>query len=56
MDPRYGVADVISAVVGWHLPTSLVRAMLVVMRLKLVQHHAQVPLAGDEQVVQAFAA
>jgi len=26
--------------VGWHLPTSLVRAMLVVMRLKLVQHYA----------------
>ena len=43
--PRYEVDDVIRAVVGWQLPRALVRAMLVVMRLKLVQHYAQVPFA-----------
>ena len=56
VDPRYGVDDVIRALVGWHLPPALVWAMLVVVRLELGQDSAQVSVSRDEQVVQAFAA
>src|SRR5674476_749119 len=56
VDPRSGIAGLMSGVVRWPLLAALVRAMVVVVGLELGQHHAQVAFARDEQVVKAFAA